>query len=59
MIYISHNNQVISNADRVFAIEKDINNQVQIKNFKQMKKRPSNSFFLATTSLDKIFKKKI
>ena len=31
MIYISHNNQVISNADRVFAIEKDINNQVQIK----------------------------
>ena len=32
MIYISHNNQVISNADIVFEIEKDINNKVQIKN---------------------------
>ena len=31
MIYISHNNQVISNADIVFEIEKDINNKVQIK----------------------------
>ncbi len=31
MIYISHNNQVISNADIVFEIEKDNNNQIQIK----------------------------
>ena len=31
MIYISHNNQVISNADIVFEIEKDINNKVKKK----------------------------
>ncbi len=34
MIYISHNNQVISNADIVYEIEKDNNNQIQVKKLK-------------------------